>query len=474
MTENIEKMTASRGREYRDSLRKKKILVVGMGKSGKAAVRVLHSIGAAVTAQDSSSESKIDSEFVEYMREEGIGMCLGRVPDDVSEYEMLVLSPGVPTDLGFIAEARGAGAEIIGELELAYRISKCRFAAITGTNGKTTTTTLVGEIFKAAGLSTSVVGNIGNPVVTEAYDAEDERWMVAEVSSFQLETTVYFEPVVSAILNLTPDHLNRHKTMEAYGNAKARIAVNQSGSEYLVVNKDDPAVMKLAQQSSAVPVLFSRTGSVEMGAYLAEKDGEQQITVRDADGRDHLICSRGDLRIIGDHNVENALAAAAISYFAGIDPEIIGKAIREFPGVEHRIEFCARINDVEYYNDSKGTNVDAAVIALKALKENIILIAGGDGKSQDFTELANHLEGAVNALVLLGRDAPIIEAAARRAGFEKIYHCKDMAECVSRSAALARPGDRVLLSPACASWDMYDNFEQRGRHFKQCIKELLG
>ena len=469
----MDNMNAIRGKEYRESLKGKKILVVGMGKSGKAAVRVLQSIGAIVTAQDSSPAEKIDSEFIGYMKEEGIAMCLGGVPEDMSLYEMLVLSPGVPTDLDYIEEARRAGAEIIGELELAYRISRCRFAAITGTNGKTTTTTLAGEIFKASGRSTSVVGNIGNPVVTEAYDAEDERWMVAEVSSFQLETTVYFEPVVSAILNLTPDHLNRHKTMEAYGNAKARIAVNQNGSEYLIVNSDDQAVMELAQQSDARIVPFSRTEDLDTGAYLAEKDGVQQIVVRDEQGVEHFICSRSDLRIIGDHNVENALAAAAISYFAGIDPEIIGKTIREFPGVEHRIEFCARINDVEYYNDSKGTNVDAAVIALKALKDNIILIAGGDGKSQDFTELANHLNGAVNALILLGRDAAMIEEAARRAGFDNIYHCSDMAECVSRSAELARPGDRVLLSPACASWDMYDNFEQRGRHFKQCIKELL-
>ena len=467
-------MTAQRGKEYRELLKDKKVLVVGMGKSGKAAVTVLHELGAVVTAQDSMPENKIDSDFIAFMKQEGIGMCFGRTPEDITAYEMLVLSPGVPTDLAYINAARVAGAEVIGELELAYRISACNFAAITGTNGKTTTTTLVGEIFKAAGRSTSVVGNIGNPVVTEAYDAEDGHWMVTEVSSFQLETTVCFSPVVSAILNLTPDHLNRHKTMEAYGNAKARIAVNQNENEFLIVNNDDAGVLKLAKQSNAVIVPFSRTETVERGAFLSEKDGEEWITIRDMEGRDHFICRKSDLRIIGDHNVENALAAAAISYFAGIDEETIGRAIREFPGVEHRIEFVARVNDTDYYNDSKGTNVDAAVIALKALKENIILIAGGDGKSQDFTELAENLSGRVNALVLLGRDAPIIEEAARKAGFTEIYNCSDMAECVKKSAELARPGDRVLLSPACASWDMYGNFELRGKHFKQCIKELLG
>ncbi len=455
---------------FRDSLKDMNVLVVGMGKSGKAAISVLTDCGARVSAQDSADESKIDAEFLDYLRDRNVTTYFGRTPEDMTAYDMLVLSPGVPPALDFIQEAGKSGAEIIGELELAYRITPAEFAAITGTNGKTTTTTLVGEIFKAAGRKTYVVGNIGNPVVTEAENAGEDAWMVTEASSFQLETTKEFRPVVSAILNLTPDHLNRHKTMEAYGDAKARIAVNQTPEEYMVVNYDDEAVMQLSHQSKATIVPFSRRTALDAGAYL---DGTE-IVIRDFDGTVHRICDRSDLRIIGDHNVENALAAAAICYFAGIGEDVIGKAISAFPGVEHRIEFCGTKDGVDYYNDSKGTNVDAAVIALKALSSNIILIAGGDGKSQDFTDLANHLDGAVTALVLLGRDAPIIEEAARKAGFTEIYNCGSMEECVRKATELSRSGDKVLLSPACASWDMYPNYEVRGRHFKQCVKDITG
>ena len=455
---------------FRDSLKDMNVLVVGMGKSGKAAISVLTDCGARVSAQDSADESKIDAEFLDYLRDRNVTTYFGRTPEDMTAYDMLVLSPGVPPALDFIQEAGKSGAEIIGELELAYRITPAEFAAITGTNGKTTTTTLVGEIFKAAGRNTYVVGNIGNPVVTEAENAGEDAWMVTEASSFQLETTKEFRPVVSAILNLTPDHLNRHKTMEAYGDAKARIAVNQTPDEYMVVNYDDEAVMELSHQSKATIVPFSRRTALDAGAYL---DGTE-IVIRDFDGTVHRICDRSDLRIIGDHNVENALAAAAICYFAGIGEDVIGKAISAFPGVEHRIEFCGTKDGVDYYNDSKGTNVDAAVIALKALSSNIILIAGGDGKSQDFTDLANHLDGAVTALVLLGRDAPIIEEAARKAGFTEIYNCGSMEECVRKATELSRSGDKVLLSPACASWDMYPNYEVRGRHFKQCVKDITG
>lgn len=455
---------------FRNIIKGKKVLVVGLGKSGKAAAHALTDLGAEVTVQDASEADKISPDFLVYAAEHGIKTYFGCLPEDMKVFDMLVLSPGVPPQKDFIEEAREAGAEIIGELELAYRLTPAHFIAITGTNGKTTTTTLVGEIFKASGRKTAVVGNIGEPVVTEAVKAGEDAWMVTEVSSFQLETTKYFKPVVSAILNLTPDHLNRHKTMEAYGNAKARVGINQDGNEFLVVNKDDPASVKLAEQSHATIIPFSRKELLPLGAFL----DDTSLIVKDFDGTEYFVCDRSDLHIIGDHNVENALAAAAISFFAGIDPNVISAAVKAFPGVEHRIEFSGRYNGVEYYNDSKGTNVDAAVIALKALENNIILIAGGDGKAQDFTDLAKHLDGAVAALVLLGRDAPQIEEAARKEGFTEIYNCKNMEECVRKASEIAREGDKVLLSPACASWDMYDNFEQRGRHFKNCVKELLG
>ena len=458
-----------RGQKYKETLKGRRVLVVGLGRSGRAAVRVLKKAGADISVQDSAAADKIAPEFLGYMEENGIKAYLGSVPEDMKEFEMLVMSPGVPLSLGFIEDARRGGAEIIGELELAYRIGEAGFVAITGTNGKTTTTTLVGEIFEAAGLRSAVVGNIGNPVVTEAENTCGDDWLVAEVSSFQLETTECFRPKVSAILNLTPDHLDRHGTMEAYGAAKARVAANQEASDFLVINADDEKAYALGSDTKAAIIPFSRKRILDKGAYL---DGEK-LTVKDIDGTEHVICERSDLRIVGGHNVENALAAAAICFFAGIDPGVISAAVKEFPGVEHRIEFCGRSDDVDYYNDSKGTNVDAAVIALKALNDGIILIAGGDGKAQDFTGLAEALEGRVKALVLLGRDAPVIEKAARDTGFTGIYNCKDMAECVRTASGLAEPGDKVLLSPACASWDMYDNFEQRGRHFKQCVREIL-
>lgn len=459
----------TRGETYRQILRGRRVLVVGLGKSGKAAARALKEAGAIVSVQDASTADRLDTQFLKYMENEEMHSYLGCVPGDMSAFEMLVLSPGVPTNLDYIQEAREAGAEIIGELELAYRLGEGRFIAITGTNGKTTTTTLVGDIFAAAGRNTSVVGNIGNPVVSEAAGTTKDDWLVTEVSSFQLETVSEFRPVVSAILNLTPDHLNRHGSMEAYGQAKARIAARQTSEDYAVINLDDDKACGLIEGCEAKVIPFSRTQKPAIGAYL---DGTK-IMINDEEGTEHFICDKSDLRIPGDHNVENVLAAAAVSFFSGIEAEVIASAISVFPGVEHRIEFCGRVDDVDYYNDSKGTNVDAAVIAIKALKDGIILIAGGDGKGQSFDELAAHFDGAVEALILLGRDAAQIEEAARRQGFTNIYNCKDMPECVRKAAELARPGEKVLLSPACASWDMYDNFEQRGRHFKQCIKELL-
>ena len=458
-----------RGEDYRQKLNGKRVLVVGLGKSGKAAVKALCECGAVVSVQDSSTADKLDTQFLRHMQNNDIKAWLGTAPSDMSAYDMIVMSPGVPADIGFVSRARDSGVEIIGELELAYRLGEGSFIAITGTNGKTTTTTLVGEIFEASGKNTSVVGNIGNPVVTASMGTSPDDWLITEVSSFQLETTVDFRPVVSAILNLTPDHLNRHGTMENYGRTKAKIAENQGPEDCLVINMEDELAFALSKYTDARVIPFSMKSEPEYGAFL---DGTK-ITVKDAGGGRHVICDRSDIQIIGDHNVENILAASAICFFAGISPDVISGAVKAFGGVEHRIEFCGTIDGVDYYNDSKGTNVDAAVIALKALSDRIILIAGGDGKGQDFSELAEHFSGSVKELILLGRDAGIIEECARAHGFDNIHRCKDMPECVRRAAELAEPGDRVLLSPACASWDMYDNFEQRGKHFKECLKELL-
>ncbi len=447
----------------------KKVVVVGLGRSGKAAVQTLNALGATVTVQDSSPIDKIDPKFIKYLERESVEMCLGEdlLPDE--KFDIMVLSPGVSPDLPFIAEARNKGVEVIGELELAYRLSEADYVAITGTNGKTTTTTLTHAIFREGGAKASAVGNIGIPAISVAAESREGEWLIAEVSSFQLETVSEFKPKISAILNLTPDHLNRHKTMEAYGAAKARIFAKQTASDILVINADDADCFALAKGCRARVIPFSRKDKKVPGAYV----DEGRIVVADEEGNVHDICGTDEILIPGEHNVENVLAASAIAFFAGISPEVIGNTIRKFPGVEHRIEYCGDVDGVEFYNDSKGTNTDATIIALKALKNNIILIAGGDGKGQDFTELANHLKGSVKAMVMLGRDAGIIAEAAEKAGFRDIFFEKDMNACVNKAVELAEEGDKILLSPACASWDMYDNYEQRGEHFKECVELLL-
>jgi len=450
-----------------DNLKGKRVLVVGLARSGIAACQTLIEMGAVVSVQDNRKEEEFDRNFITYLRGKDVTLYFNTIPADMSQFDMLVLSPGVSPELEFIQKGAECGAEITGEMEIAYRVSKGNFIAITGTNGKTTTTTLVGEIFKAAGRKTHVVGNIGNAAIAEASKADEQDWLITEVSSFQLETTKYFKPQVSAILNLTPDHLNRHHTMEAYGAAKAKVFANQTEANYLVINYDDKDCYALAKDCKARLVPFSRHEELDFGAFV--KDGK--AVIKD-DERTVEICSLDDVRIIGTHNVENILAASAISYFAGIDHKVIGQAILAFTGVEHRIEYLGEVDGIKYYNDSKGTNVDAAITAIKAIKENIILIAGGDGKGQDFDPFIKEFRGAVKKMILLGRDGKIIAEAAENNGFKDYIFCADMPECVKKAAEIAETGDTVLLSPACASWDMYEDFEQRGNHFKACVEAL--
>ncbi len=454
------------------NMKDKKVLVVGLGKSGIAAVQAMLKLGAEVSIQDSKPLNQIDGQLLSFLTGlpggENMGLYLGTVPADMSEFDMMILSPGVDPELPFVREAEEEGVEIIGELEIAYRIGRGHFIGITGTNGKTTTTTLTGEIFKHSGRSTHVVGNIGVAVISKSLDADEDDWLVTETSSFQLQTTRYFKPVVSAILNLTPDHLNRHHTMEGYGAAKAKIFENQDENGYCVINWDDVLCRELAKDCRAKVVPFSRREELEFGAFV--KDGK--LVLKNEAGELVTFCGTDELRIIGGHNVENALAAAAICYFAGISADVIAETLRAFGGVEHRIEFSGEINGVKYYNDSKGTNVDATVTALRAIEKNIILIAGGDGKGQVFDELIEKFEGSVKHMVLLGRDAKLIAEAADKYGFKDYTYAKNMNECVQIASDMAVAGDAVLLSPACASWDMYKNFEQRGDHFKECVARL--
>ncbi len=450
------------------NMKDKNVLIVGMGRSGIAATQAMLRLGAKVSIQDSKAEGDVDSQLITFLKGQNVRCYFNHTPTDLGEFDMIILSPGVNPEIPLVTEAKDRGAEIIGELEIAYRIGSGNYVAITGTNGKTTTTTLVGEIFERAKRKTFVVGNIGVAVISASIDAEDEDWLVTETSSFQLETTKYFKPVVSAILNLTPDHLNRHHTMKAYGEAKAKIYANQLENNYLVINYDDKECFKLAKACKATVVPFSRREKLKFGAFV----DDEKIVIRDKDEKYIDICRVDELKIIGKHNLENALAAAAISYFSGIAPEIIGETLKQFGGVEHRIEYCGEIEGVKFYNDSKGTNVDAAITAIHAIEKDIILIAGGDGKEQDFSAFAKELKGPVKRLILLGRDADKIKEAADEVGFKDYVFAKDMDECVMEGFKMAEPGDTVLLSPACASWDMYDNFEQRGDHFKNCVHRL--
>ena len=451
-----------------DNIKDRKVLVVGLGKSGIAAVEAMVKLGADVSVQDSKAADAVDAALMTYLKDNSVTCWFGTVPEKMDAYDALILSPGVPVDLPFIQEAEKAGAEVIGELEVAYRFGKGQYVALTGTNGKTTTTTLVGEIFAKSGRETHVVGNIGVAVVSKSLDVDDDAWMVTETSSFQLETICDFKPVVSAVLNLTPDHLNRHKTMENYGAAKARVFENQDENQYLVINYDDKVCYTLAEDCKAKVVPFSRIEELEFGAFV--RDG--YIVIKNEQGELIRFCRAEDLNIPGAHNLENALAAAAVAYFAGIDAETITKSLVEFQGVEHRIEFCGEVDGVRFVNDSKGTNPEASMKAIDAMKGGIILIAGGYDKGSSFDELIKAFDGRVKHMVLLGKTAPVIKETAERLGFTDSIIVEDMEQCVNKAFELAEKGDNVLLSPACASWDMYKSFEQRGEHFKECVKKL--
>ena len=393
----------------------------------------------------------------------------GREPG-VEGQDILVLSPGVPPTLEFIQKAKKAGSEIIGELELGYRLGKGKFIAITGTNGKTTTTNWVGDIFRRSGRRTEIVGNIGKAVIPAAMKSKEDSWYVTEVSSFQLETIKEFKPAVSAILNLSPDHMDRHKTMENYGMIKGRIFENQGSDDYVVVNFDDKETLALSTGAKATVVPFSRTEPLMFGAFVKN----DHIVIRNREEKIVDICPIDTLKIAGGHNLENALAAAAIAYFSGIDEKIIREGLQNFSGVEHRLEPCGTIGGVDYVNDSKGTNVNAAIRAIDAIKGKIVLIAGGYDKDADFAPLIAAFGDKVKSAVLLGQTAVKIKEAAEKAGFASTIILEGMEDCVREAARLAWPGDTVLLSPACASWDMYDNYEERGQHFKNCVVSLEG
>ena len=448
-----------------------KCLVIGSGLSGIGSAGLLEHMGAEVVLYD-SRENLTEEALRAKLPKESRAVCItGELPEEVLKSTgTVVLSPGVPTDIPLVNSLREKGAAIIGEIELGFLQEKGRVAAITGTNGKTTTTTLVGEIMKAyLGESrTFVVGNIGNPYTSECLKTAADTVTVGEISSFQLESVRSFHPAVSAILNITPDHLNRHHTMEAYVAAKERIAVNQTENDICVLNYDNEYTYNFKDRCPARTVFFSSARRLEEGYYL------QGDTVMKAFGgrEEALLDIHRDMNLVGLCNVENVMAAIAVAEGMGVPMDTILKVVRTFRAVEHRIEFVAAKGGVDYYNDSKGTNPDAAIQGIRAMQKPTILIGGGYDKQSEYDAWIESFDGKVKWLVLIGQTREKIAECARKHGMDRIRFADTFEECLKLCTELAQNGDAVLLSPACASWGMFPNYEVRGQMFKEYVNGL--
>ena len=458
-----------RGRDPGMELKGKKVLVVGLGKSGLAAALFLRRRGAQVTVSDIRSAEALAKD-IPALLEEGINVeAGGHGLLTFRRQDLIVVSPGVPLDTPELAQVRAFGLPVIGELELAARFLKGKVLAITGSNGKTTTTALVGEMMKAAGFPTLVGGNIGVPVVALIEESTDDTWSVLEVSSFQLETTQEFHPSIAVILNITPDHLDRHGSFENYAMAKERIFAEQKEDDFVVLNADNARAAAAAARSTAKVYWFSIEHAVEHGAWVEEGF----VMYRSAqDSHAEKIMQLSGIPLKGEHNVENVLAAVCAAKLAGAATDSIRGAIESFRAVEHRLEFVATINGVDYYNDSKATNVDATAKAVAAFPGGIHLILGGKDKNSDYSQLTSLLRARVRAVYTIGSAAAKIESHLR--GVVSILSCETLDKAVNAAASAARPGDVVLLAPACSSFDQFENYEHRGRVFKQLVEEWRG
>lgn len=451
-------------------LKNKKVLVVGTGISGIAAAELLAANGISFDIFDGNE--KLTEEDVR-KKSDAFRNCtvlLGALPEAVLDsYSYVILSPGVPTDLPMVDALRAHGAKIWGEIELAYAFSKGDVLAITGTNGKTTTTALTGDILKNYVDDVRVVGNIGIPYTSMAGTMTDETVTVAEISSFQLETVEHFAPKVSAILNITPDHLNRHHTMENYIAAKERITEGQHADQVCVLNYEDEVLRAFGEQlKEKMNVLyFSSARELENGLYLK---GEEIFV---SDGKEtRLVCNVNELNLLGKHNYENVMAATGIALSYGVPLAKIKEVLVRFTAVEHRIEYVTEIDGVKYYNDSKGTNPDAAIQGIRAMNRPTCLIGGGYDKQSEYEDWIEAFDGKVKKLVLIGVTAQKIAQTCERMGFTDYVFADSLQEAVNICHDTAVSGDAVLLSPACASWDMFDSYEQRGRMFKDMVRNL--
>lgn len=445
-------------------------IVAGTGKSGISATKLLVNHGVKVYLFDENKDRDIEAIKEKTGDSELVQIELGELGEDaLSSSQLMVISPGIPVDAPFTDVVRNAGIPIWSEIELAYHYGKGKIAAITGTNGKTTTTALVGEIVKAHNAKTIVVGNIGIPYTELCDTTDDDSDTVAEISSFQLETVIDFHPNVSAILNLTPDHLNRHYTFENYGNVKFSITKNQTMDDVTVLNYDDEHTRAMGEKAKdhCHVVYFSRLEKPAGGVYVEDGD----IILEDGDKKINVLAIK-DLKLMGAHNVENVLAAVGISYYMGVPVDVIRDVATSFKAVAHRIEYVDTIDGVAYYNDSKGTNPDAAIKGIQAMVAPTFLIGGGYDKGSEYDEWIEAFDGKVKWLVLIGQTAQKIADCAKRHGFNSIIFEENLQDAVAYCHENAVDGDAVLLSPACASWGQFDNYEQRGDMFKEYVRNL--
>jgi len=447
----------------------KRVLVVGLGKSGVASALFLKAKGARVTVSDAKPQDQLEAE-IPALLDQGITVETGGHGERTfGGQDLIVVSPGVPADVPLLVQARALGENVIGEIELAAQFFPGPIVAITGSNGKTTTTTLAGEIVAAGGHRTAVGGNIGTPAITLVQGATADTIAVLEVSSFQLETIQTFHPRIAVVLNVTPDHLDRHRTFAAYTDAKARIFENQQPEDFAVLNSDDLTCVELAARTRAQVFWFSRTREVKQGAFVREG----RIFFRDHSGQSEVMLV-SEIPLKGAHNVENVLAAICVGALLRCEPERIRKAVHDFKAVEHRLEHVATIRGVEYYNDSKATNVDATLKAIESFPANIHLILGGKDKGSDYTVLNDLLRQRVKRVYTIGAAAAKIESqiVSPKSGGPEIDHAETLETAIKRAAEVAKPGDIVLLAPACASFDQFRNHEHRGKVFKQVVKVL--
>lgn len=450
-------------------LKNKRVLVLGLGISGLSTVKALHKLEAQIVISDSKTKEELQ-DFFDKTKDIYFEKHLNTNDVPLDDIDLIVKSPGIPPTAPILVKAQMRNIEVITDLELAYRISPTdNIITITGTNGKTTTTALIGEIFKKTHYNTYVAGNIGVGILWDMVNAKKEDVFVIEASSFQLENTVYFKPKVSLITNITPDHINWHGSLENYINAKKKVFKNQGQSEYTVLNYEDETLRKMKDEINSNIIWFSVNQELDNGVFIEE----DYIVIKDGQNINKVLPYK-ELRILGKHNLENALGAVAVSWAMGVKIETIAEVLREFPGVEHRIEYVKTINEMSFYNDSKGTNPDSTIKAIEALDAPIILIAGGYDKGTEFDELILSFNGKIKELILLGGTKDKIKETALKHGFNKIHLVENMNRAVKLAYDLGEEKDNILLSPACASWDMYNNFEERGQDFKDAVYGLKG